>query len=492
MKNILKWQLISLFSRGVAVFVGIFQSFFIVRLLTVGEYGIVQIAAAVGATFGIYQHLGLASGSTREISAAKDDTEVFKIFITSVLIRYLVTFPIAIGLFFGATYIALNQYNEPALIVPIKIYAVVLMFQGVQGILNSVVSGTQRFKTLFTYQAVIAFVSAALYIPLVYMYKVNGYFYAMFIHNVVAAFALAYLAFKPLKIKYELPSKEEFKLMLKQLLSISLAVYFVKVIFTMWEKSGPLILGREISHEMVGVFAFALLYSKKLVHISDAITDVNLPVLSEKFVHNFEEFKKLFSTNFNKVFVFILLPSFSAVYWSKEVIRLVVGDNRYDGAFPLILPLVFTFVLYSFINILKSSIFVPAKYVKELVLGFVLLLLGTIGFYLTLTRFFDYSKIGSMSLGLLFGVLMSFIFLIIVSQKKLKFKYITHEHTIILFQVLIIALANDISNIWLKILIYALFTLMYLWAVYIANFITKSDIDVLVRRFSTLSKRLAR
>src|SRR3989304_7392973 len=100
MKELSKWQVISFISRGVAMALGIVQSFFIVRLLSVAEYGIVQLAASIGGAFGIYQHLGLASGSTREISAAKDDTEIFKIFVTSVVIRYLVSIPLAVGLWF--------------------------------------------------------------------------------------------------------------------------------------------------------------------------------------------------------------------------------------------------------------------------------------------------------------------------------------------------------------------------------------------------------
>src|SRR3990167_10566143 len=102
MKDLTRWQLISFISRGVAMAFGIVQSFVIVRILSVGEWGVVQIAVSIGGAFGIYQHLGLASGSTREISAAKNDTEVFKIFVTALVIRYVVTIPLVLFLFFSA------------------------------------------------------------------------------------------------------------------------------------------------------------------------------------------------------------------------------------------------------------------------------------------------------------------------------------------------------------------------------------------------------
>ena len=303
MKELTKWQVISFISRGVAMALGIIQSFFIVRLLTVAEYGLVQLAASIGGAFGIYQHLGLASGSTREISAAKDDTEIFKIFITALVIRYVVTVPLVLFLFLSANNLAVNAYNDESLILPIKIYALVLIFQGVQSILNSVISGTKRFKHLFLFQSGIAIVSVLLFIPLVYFYKVNGYFYALAIFNLVSSTILAYLAFRPLKGKLVFPSKSDFKALFKELLSISLAIYFVKILYTWWEKSGPLLLGFEVTKETVGIFAFSMLYAKKLMNISDAVTDVNLPVLSEKYVNDTSSFIKIFSDNFNKIYI---------------------------------------------------------------------------------------------------------------------------------------------------------------------------------------------
>src|SRR3989339_655386 len=108
MKELGKWQFISFVSRGMAMALGIFQSFIIIRILSVGEWGIVQLAVSIGGALGIYQHLGLASASTREISAAKDDSEIFKIFVTSLFIRYFITFPIVFGLFFFADRLAIG------------------------------------------------------------------------------------------------------------------------------------------------------------------------------------------------------------------------------------------------------------------------------------------------------------------------------------------------------------------------------------------------
>ena len=57
---------------------------------------------------------------------------------------------------------------------PLKLYAVTLVVQGFQSILNSVIAGTKKFRNLFLYQVAIAFVSVIVFIPFVYFYRVNG------------------------------------------------------------------------------------------------------------------------------------------------------------------------------------------------------------------------------------------------------------------------------------------------------------------------------
>ena len=99
-KDLLRLQTLSLVSRLVAMAIGIVGSVFTARILTVAQFGIKDIAESVGGSFGIYQHLGLASGSTRQISSSKNKEDAFKIFVTSVVLRYLVSIPIAAFLFF--------------------------------------------------------------------------------------------------------------------------------------------------------------------------------------------------------------------------------------------------------------------------------------------------------------------------------------------------------------------------------------------------------
>ncbi len=418
MKDLGKWQVISLISRFLALFIGLVQSVIVTRILTISEFGLVGIVGSVGALFGIAQHLGLASGTTREISAGEGGDNAFKIFISSFVIKYVITIPIAILLFFLAPYLATKIYEYPQIILPLRLYSVVLIIQGVQSIFNSVIAGLRRFKSLFLYQTLIAFVSLIFYIPLVHYYKVNGYFLALVLFNLVSSITLAVLALWPLRRMLKLPIKQEFFAISKNLLYLSLSIYFVKVLYTVWFKFGQATLGYFETLEAVGIFSFAILYSSKLLTISDALTDVNLPVFSKEFVSNFDNFKKLFRENFNKLYVFILYSGLAASFWARELVNLFIG-NKYDSSIPIILPLVLSFALYSFVNLIKSSVLIPAKMIYSMIAGYLLMIVTTVGFFLALKS--NFNSLDSMAFAMFFGSLSGFIGLAALIKTKLKF-----------------------------------------------------------------------
>lgn len=488
MRSLVKLQAYSFISRMTAMALGMVQTFVIVRVLTVSEWGVVQLAASVGGAFGIYQHLGLASGSTREISAAKDDKDVFKIFMTGLIIRYLVTIPIALFLFFSADNIALNQYNNPALLMPIKLYALVLLVESSQSILNSVISGTKRFMQLFIYQALIALVSVCIYIPLVVIFKINGYFYALALFNLIGTITLSIIAFKPYFRQLEFPSREDFVRLFKELLSISLAIYVVKIIYTWWEKSGALLLGLDLAAEMVAFFSFALLYGKKLMLISDSVTTVNLPVLSEKYTEDLSEFKRLFTKNFDKLYVFILGAGFFAIFWSREVFYVLVGGNKYDPSLPLVLPLVFAFIFYSFVNIIQSSIIIPAKKVSVMIMSFVLMIGVTVGGFFLTRNIMD--PLISMSYSVALGSFLALLFMCLSAYRKMKFNILGVKHFLLLIQVISMSLCFMVKELGTKAILFVVFAGFYAWASSETGFLTKDHILVAKDMVFTKIKKL--
>lgn len=487
MKDLGKWQMVSMASQGIAMLLGIVETFVVIRILSVGEWGLVQLAISIGGALGIYQHLGLVSASTREISSAKKEEDIFKIFVTSTVIRYFVTLPISFGLFFFSRKIAVGLYNNAELILPLKIYALALVFQGVQGILNSVISGTKRFKHLFIYQIAISVVNILLFVPLVYFFKVYGYFYAFLIFNMVSTVALSFLAFKPLKGKLTMPDRADFKRLFKEIFSISIAIYVVKIVYTNWEKLGNNVLGLYNSPEVIAVFAFAMLYAKKLMTISDSVTTVNIPVFSEKFVNDVKEFKDSFTKNFNKLFSLIVFIGAFASYLAPILIRILVGGDKYDNAIPLITPMVFAFVIYSFVNIINSSVLIPAKEARSMIYSYLVLIFGTSVSFFGVRVFTD--AVTSFSWAMVLGSALSLFYMHVLIKKKHQLEVFNIDHFVILIQALFIGLLCNVDILWIKIAGFLPFTALLGWSMFIAGFVKKSDIISIQKKISGLLVR---
>lgn len=417
MSDLVKWQFWSLVSRFIAVAAGIVQGVFVVRFLSPADYGLVGIVASVGSVVGVWEHLGLASGSTREISATKSREEAFKVFISSLAVRLSVSFPLALGLWLMASHIANNVYDQPLIVWPLRLQAVVLLLQGTQDILGAALSGSQKFKPVLVFQSAIALVSLAVYIALIHRLHFFGYFWAMLVVAFLGVCGLLFPVWQYFSDHLSWPSGVEFRKIMKAVFSIGLAIYAVKIIYTFWQRLGPLFLGTTVTAAEVGFFNFALFYATKLLTVSEAFSTINLPVMTKKFVEDAQQFKVDFMKNFYKLFSFIWVGAVTAIFWAPEIIRLVVG-NKYDDSLVLIAPLVLAFFGYCLVNLLGASVIVPAKLLKEMIAYYAVLILGTVVPFLLLRSL--HQPLLAMSLSMMAGCFLSLALLLFFAYRRVK------------------------------------------------------------------------
>jgi len=491
MSGLLKLQVVSFISRIIAMLIGIFQSLIIVNLLSTQEYGLIGLVTSIAGIVGITQHLGLASSSTKEISQAKNSQDIFNVILSSLSIRLLISVPISLILIFFATWIS-NYYSNPELILPLQIFGVITLVQAFQSIFNSVISGTQRFKLLFSYQIFIAFVSLFIFLPFIYFYSLLGYFYALLIFNLIQTLALGFLSLNKLDFQFKLPNRKEFFSLSSKLLKISLAIYFVKILFTAWQEVPVAYLGKIISLESLALFTFAFNLSSKLMAISDSITDVNLPVFSKQSTDSLKEYILSFNKNFDLIFYFIFVVGITVSYWSREILVLadyfiyfvgvLVGLNfdkniydRYGSSLILFLPLLLSIIFYSYLNIIKSSFFVPLEKLKNMIITYSLMVIFTGLSFFVLNNYVI--EILAMSLALFVGALSGFLIssmfikneldINIFSLKKIFFSLFTIFFALISYFVQL--------DIYSKIIIYIsyLFIILYTFKINLFELIKK-------------------
>ncbi len=411
MSSLLKWQTVSFLSRFFAMAVGLVQSVIIARILTTAEYGLVGIVTAVSGVVGVIRHLGLVSATTRELANVDSDRQAAKIFFSSLLIRLLVSVPLSIGLFIFAERFT---YGHPETLLPLRVFSIVLFLQSVEEICNAVLAGRQKFGALFSFQALTAVVSITLFIPLVMARGFLGYFWALLVHTIFSSTALGFLGMRALGWQISFPRREELKKISASLLHLGLAIYVGKVLYILWQKMGTLYLGATVSAEEVGVFSFAILYAMKLLVVSDAVTDVNLPAMTNHIRQSFNGFKEKFLSNFQKVYALMLLAGVVAVFWAKDIFHLLVGE-KFDASLPLIPPLMLAVFIYGLLNLLGSSVLVPAKFLKEMVVYHIILLGATA---VILVVFFSMSPLLTVSWSMALGGIASCAYLSFVCQKK--------------------------------------------------------------------------
>jgi PST family polysaccharide transporter len=424
----ISWSLISIISRFTAVAIGLVQSFVILKILSVGDYGLINLVASIGALVGVFQNLGISSGSTREIAAAKDKKDAFKVFIGSLTVRYGISFPLGIGLLVFASYIS-GYYNHPEIIWPIRIFAVTLFIQALQSVLNSVVQGLKEFKFLFIFQVIAALISICSYIPLVMNYGLMGYYYALIVYNTISTLILLVYVFKLFEYgkDIEFPNKKEFVHIVKSVFRIGLYVYVIKILSQQWEDLGIIILGKNVSAEMIGVFSFGLLIASKIMVISDAITDVTLPSMTSVFERSRDKFKDTFLNGNSKAYFLILVSAILLVILKRELIYVAdmifsfVGKSsvsaRYAGAFLIMDPMILGFWAAAHINLLRSGLSVPTKNMWTALASTAIMFVLTIGSFFM----FHADPLVSFSLAMGIGALAGYIAYIFMLRKTVGF-----------------------------------------------------------------------
>jgi hypothetical protein len=244
--------------------------------------------------------------------------------------------------------------------------------------------------------------------------------------------------------------------------------------------------------ESLALFTFAFNLSGKLMAISDSVTDVNLPVFSKKSVESIKDYLDTFLKNYNLLFYFILVCGISVSFWSKEILLgsdlfvALVGNlvgmhfqknifDRYSSSLILFLPLILSNVFYSYLNIFKSSFFVPLEKLKQMIVSYVVMILGTaVSFYFLNKYLYD---ILAMSCAVFVGSLIAFLLSIYYINQDLKENFLDIKKIIFtLFSIVIGLLAYFIElDFYSKSVIFIsyLFLIFYIFKINLLTLLKK-------------------
>jgi len=123
---------------------------------------------------------------------------------------------------------------------------------------------------------------------------------------------------------------------------------------------------------------------------------------------------------------------------------------------------------------------IPARMVKEMILGFVFMIVFTVIFYFGMSGVLG--QLTAMAYGMFFGAAVGLLVLILSSQAKLKFTFFGIKHFLLLFLCILFSFVGAYADLIVKSGFFAAFLLLYTYTVVSVGFITASDLHTILAK----------
>lgn len=378
MSSLLKIQFFGTLTKVVTVVLGVIQTALLLRILTPAQYGIIGIVTALASLVGVSQHLGVVDATIREIAMTDDVRRRAHIFWVSIWFRMLFTIPISLLLVVSASYIGNNIYHISEITGFILLMSLILILQGIQGVLGGVYTGLRHFKELYFIQIITAFLNIIIFTSFAYWFGIKGFFMAMMITVTIFILLLCIFLKRVIGGNLEHPQRADFVAVWKDIFHTGFWTYIARIFSVAWQQAPMLILGKWASPEIVGFYNVALSFGSKLTILASAIGEVNLAFLSNAYATSVEQFKKLSGKTLNEVGIVILFGTGTMALFADILLRIFAG-NSYAPALQITVLVSWAYAMFAFLDIATNTIFVPIRRAQYRALSFGVLGLVTFG-----------------------------------------------------------------------------------------------------------------
>lgn len=371
-------QLWGVATKAATVGLSILQTAIILRILTLAEYGIVGIVVSLGSLVGVSQHVGIVDATIREIAVATDPRRRAHVFWVSLWFRLLVTAPISVALALLGPFIGARVYPLPDVPRLIQLMSVILILQGIQGVVGGAYTGQRAFGRLYLFQLIMAVVNVPLFAGMTAWHGVQGFFEAVILTTVLFILLLSVFLRDALGGILAHPRLSDVRAVLRDIVHTGMWIYVARILSVAWQRVPVLILGRWASPEVVGLFNAALTFGSKLVILAAALGEVNLAFLSSAFAKSRETFRNLARETLEDVGAAVLLGAGFLALFADVLLRVLAGEAGVSAAVVTAL-VTWGYGLFAFLDIAANTVFVPARRAQFRALSFAALFGGTLG-----------------------------------------------------------------------------------------------------------------
>lgn len=383
MTNIRTVQVWGVLTKLATAALGVAQTAIVLRLLGPEAYGIVGIVTSLGALVGVSQHVGAVDAAIREIAVAEDPERRAAVFWVSLWFRLAVTAPISLVLVLLASWIGTYVYPLPDVPYLIRLTGLLLIVQGVQGILGGAYTGQRAFGVLYVLQLVTAVANIPLFAGLVWLRGTRGFFEGAIVAAVGFSVLLALFLRRALGGSIQHPARSLVALVFRDLLHTSGWTYLARILSVAWQRIPVLLLGRWTSPDVVGLFTAAITFGSKLQLLAAALGEVNLSFMSHAFAQSRDAFRRLALRTLKDVGAVTLVGALFLILFADVLVSLLFGPE-YQRAIPFIRGVTWAYAAFSFLDITTNTVFVPVRRSHLRAGGFFILCVVSVGVMLAL------------------------------------------------------------------------------------------------------------
>lgn len=316
--NIAKNTFVLFISQIIISVFGFFSSILAAKYMGVDGFGVLSLAIAIGAIFGVFSDLGLSTLNTREVARNKrlantylSNASVIKLFLA--ILTFLLLF------------IFLNLVDYPDIV---RIVSYIIILSTIINSFSGLIFSTFQAYEKMEYQALGGILSSALLFIgfLLVIFKGQGVLAFAFVYLIASTITLIYastiLILKFFKFKTEFDLKFS-KKMIKEALPLSIALIFAVINF----RIDAIILSLLKGSVAVGYYSAPYRLMEFLTYIPIVFTSAIYPVLSRFHLSSSFSMKLSYELSFKYLLILSLPIAFQTTILSKNIILLVYSTN---------------------------------------------------------------------------------------------------------------------------------------------------------------------
>ncbi len=306
----------------------------IIRTWSQNEYGIYSLSLALPTIIIAISTLGLKDGVVRNIAFArhkKDEKNISELIsITSVIYLLFGIFGGAI-LFLSADTIAIKIFDEPGLIIPIKIFSTLIPLTKIIEIIGAIFRGFDDVRPQIFCNEIIksAFFLIFVLFIICFNFSFMAIFYAFSMSMIISCILIIIYAFKRLSFRKRLSLKNLNFSTFKQLLFFSFPLYGSTIINVAMPWINTVIIGGIKDMNSVALYNAVVPLSQIISFPVVALSLAYMPSITGLYAKNNKNEIKRNYTILTKWIFFVALPLFLALFLFSEEILLLLFDESY-------------------------------------------------------------------------------------------------------------------------------------------------------------------